>query len=34
MFLTEKIDDQLARAIIEISIGEEKKNTAQYYAYY
>ncbi len=28
MFLSEKIDDQLARAIIEISIGENKKNTA------
>ena len=28
MFLTEKIDNQLARAIIEISIGEGKKNTA------
>jgi DNA primase len=28
MFLTEKIDDQLARAIIEISVAEEKKNTA------
>ena len=28
MFLTEKIDDQLARAIVEISVGEEKKNTA------
>jgi len=28
MFLTEKIDDQLARAVIEISIGENKKNTA------
>jgi len=27
MFLTEKIDDQLARVIIEISIGEGKKNT-------
>ena len=28
MFITEKIDDQLARAVIEISAGEEKKNTA------
>ena len=28
MFLTEKIDDQLARELIEISIGEDKKNTA------
>ena len=28
MFLTEKIDNQLARAIIEISTGEDKKNTA------
>ena len=28
MFLTEKIDDQVARAVIEISIGEDKKNTA------
>ena len=28
MFLSEKIDDQLARAIIEISTGENKKNTA------
>jgi DNA primase len=28
MFLTEKIDDQIARVIIEISIGENKKNTA------
>jgi len=28
MFLTEKIDDQLAREIINISIGEDKKNTA------
>ena len=28
MFLTEKIDDQVARAVIEISIGEDKNNTA------
>jgi len=27
MFLTEKIDDKLARVIIDISIGEDKKNT-------
>ena len=28
LFHNDKIDDQLARAIIEISLGDEKKNTA------